>query len=186
MASPKRIYLILIIFGILGALLVVFLVVPIFREISRTSQDFFLEKNKMAYFKEERSNIQKIENIYKTYQPDLDKIESLFFDPEVPVGFVGFLEKTAIDSQIKLEISSLAKKTEKEELWPSLSLQLLTTGSFNNFLKFLEKIENSFYLIEITDLNVRKLTDKEISAAKLANIPEPDAATILTIRVFTQ
>jgi hypothetical protein len=185
MISSRGIYS-SIILGALSILLIVFFIVPIFRQIAGISQDFYSQKNELAYLNEEKNNLKKIENIYQTYQSDLDKIENLFFDPEVPIGFIAFLEKTAADCQIKLEISSMVKKTEKEDTWPSLSVQLLTTGSFTNSSKFLEKLENSPYLIEILDLNVRKLAGKEASTGGLANIPEPDTAAILSIKVFTK
>lgn len=186
MPSLKRTYSSLIIFAILSILLVAFVIVPIFKEIQETSDNIFSEKNKIFYLKEEKQNIQKIKNIYKTYQPDLDKMESLFFNPEVPIDFIGFLEKAASDSQVKLQISSMTKKTEKEDVWPSLSLQVLITGSFSNFSKFLDKIENGNYLIEVIDLNTRKLGEKEASAKDLENIPKADTTSVLSIKVFTQ
>ncbi len=182
----KKIYPSLIIFGILSILLIAFVVWPLFKQIKETSKNFSMEKNRIFYLNAEKENIQKIKNIYKTYEPDLNRIETLFFNPSVPVNFIGFLEKTAVDSQVKLDISSMTKQEAKEELWPSLSLQVVISGSFNNTSRFLEKIENSSFLVEIIDLNAKKLTKEESSIKELKDISEADTKTILSIRVFTQ
>ncbi len=233
MIPIKKNYLSIAVFGIISTLFAVFVVLPLFKEIKAVSQNLFLKKNKIVYLSEERENLQKIENLYKTYQSDLERIENLFVDPEVPIEFIGFLEKTAVSSQIKLEISSMTraaakggdeasaslttraaarggdeqssattKKTEKEELWQSLSAQLLITGSFSNFSKFLRKLENGPYLIEIVDLNTRaaamgekedlsslatrRLAEKDIQTKELENIPGADTTTVLSIEVFAK
>ena len=216
MIPIKKIYLSIAMFGIISTLLVVFVMWPLFKEIKAISQNLFLKKNKIVYLSEERENLQKIENLYKTYQSDLDRIENLFVDPEVPIEFIGFLEKSATDSQIKLEISSMTraaakgeneataslttraaarggdeqssattKKTEQEP-WQSLSAQLLVTGSFSNFSKFLHKLENGPYLIETVDLNTRRLAEKDIQVKELENIPGADTTTVLSIKVFAK
>ena len=200
MIPIKKIYLSIVMFGIISTLLVVFVMWPLFKEIKAISQNLFFKKNKIVYLSEERENIKKIENLYKTYQSDLDRIENLFVDPEIPIGFVDFLEKTATSSQIKLEISSMTraaakggdeqssattKKTEQEP-WQSLSAQLLVTGSFSNFSKFLHKLENGPYLIEVLDLNTKKLTEREVQAAGFENIPEADTITAFSIKAFTK
>ena len=201
MIPIKKNYLSIAVFGIISTLFAVFVVFPLFKEIKAISQNLFLKKNKIVYLSEERENLQKIENLYKTYQSDLERIENLFVDPEVPIEFIGFLEKTAVSSQIKLEISSMTraaarggdeqssattKKTEKEEPWQSLSVQLLVTGSFSNFSKFLHKLENGPYLIEVVDLNTRRLAEKDIQVKELENIPGADTTNVLSIKVFAK
>ena len=185
MIPIKKNYLSIAVFGIISTLFAVFVILPLFKEIKAISQNLFFKKNKIVYLSEERENLQKIENLYKTYQSDLERIENLFVDPEVPIEFIGFLEKTAVSSQIKLEISSMTKKTEQEP-WQSLSAQLLITGSFSNFSKFLHKLENGPYLIEIVDLNTRRLAEKDIQTKELENIPGADTTTVLSIKVFAK
>jgi len=82
--------------------------------------------------------------------------------------------------------SATTKKTEKEEPWQSLSVQLLVTGSFSNFSKFLHKLENGPYLIEVVDLNTRRLAEKDIQVKELENIPGADTTNVLSIKVFAK
>ena len=182
----RKNYLSILIIGISSTLLVVLVVYPLFKGIGEFSYNLFLEKNKIIYLNKEKEEVEKTENFYDSYQTDLEKIDNLFIDSEVPVQFINFLENTATESQIKLEISSMVKGKDKEGPWPSLSLQLLTTGSFSNFSKFLDKLENAPYLIEILELNTRKIAEKEKQAQGKEGIPNADTSSILLIKVFTK
>jgi len=202
MMSVKKIHPLLIIFGVLNLLLIIFVIWPLFKQINEVSQNFSSERNKVVYLKAEKENIKKIEQIYKSYESDLNKTEALLFEPESPISFINFLEKTATDSQVKMEISSMIKQEQpsnakpgqkssikqqqNEDLWSSLSLQIVISGSFNNTAKFLEKIENGPYLIQITDLNIISLTKGEASEKEAAGIPRADTRTVLTIKVYTK
>ncbi len=179
----KRIYLSVIIFVAAAVSLIAFMIWPVLKNIATLSRDLFLEKNKIFYLEQEKGNIQKIGKNYKTYEGDLDKIEDLFVDSAAPISFITFLEKNATDSQIELEISSLVKKTEKEDAWPSFSLKVSATGSFGNLSRFLDKIENGPYLIEIFEINSKKLTKKEEAAP---GAEEVQTLTTLSIKTYTK
>lgn len=186
MAPLKKIYLSTIAFATLNILLIVFIVFPLFEEVKKNSEAFLLEKNKIASLSKEEEGREKMEGLYKNYQSDLEEIEKVFVDPEVPIEFIGFLEKTATVSQIQLKILSMIKKIEKEDPWPGLSFQLSAVGSFPDFLRFLEKLENSPYLIETLELNTRALTEKEIKSKEFESFPVADANTLFLIKVFTK
>ena len=186
MSPVKKIYLSIIAFAILNILLIVFIVFPLLKEVKKNSEAFLLEKNKIASLSKEEESRKKMEDLYKNYQSDLEEIEKVFVDPEVPIEFIGFLEKTAAVSQTQLKILSMTQKIEKEDPWPSLSFQLSAIGSFPDFLRFLEKLENSPYLIEASELNARSLAEKEIKSKELENFPLADTNIFLTIRVFTK
>jgi Tfp pilus assembly protein PilO len=184
MTPTRKIYLSIAVFGTTSILLIIFIIFPLLKEIKKNSEAFLLEREKVASLSKEKENLQKIKNLYQTYQSDLEKIEDIFIDSEVPIELVTFLEKTASTSLVQLKILSMTKKTEKEDDWPSLLFQLSVTGSFSNFLKFVEKLENGPYLIEILDLNTHSLTEKETK--KLEGFPLTDTDNFLTIKVFTK
>ncbi|MDI6591776.1 MAG: type 4a pilus biogenesis protein PilO [Patescibacteria group bacterium] len=168
MNPNKKIYLTLAIFGILIISLIVFLIYPLFEEIKKDSEELLLQKKRMVSLTEQRENLKKIEDIYKNYQSDLDKIEKLLPDPEIPIELISFLEKASRDSEVGLEISSITKEAPTN-FWPSLSLQISITGSTPNSLKFLEKLENAPYLIEILNLNIRR-SEKELKTSLLVKV----------------
>lgn len=162
-----------------------FLVFFLFKGVKNNSEAFSLEKEKIASLSEEKESRKKMEDVYKNYQPDLGEIEKVFIDPEVPIEFINFLEKTAGDSLVQLKILSMTKKTDKENAWPNLLFQISVTSSFSNFSKFLEKLENSPYLIETLELDVRALSEKELKSKEFENLSSTDTSTLLLIKVFT-
>lgn len=153
-------------FIIIGTIIVLgvlcFIIYYLIGEIKNFSFDFVSEKNKITILEKEKENIKKIESIYKAQAENFVKIDNLFVDPEMPIEFIKFLEQTAESEQLKLEIISISKSTKKDDFWPSLNLELKLTGSFLNFLKFLEKIENCQYLIEPLELKTTKLSERDL------------------------
>lgn len=184
--NSRKIYLfasILIMTGILASL---FLICLLFKGVKGSSEAFSLEKEKIASLSEEKENRKKMEDLYKNYQSDLDKIEKVFIDPEVPIEFIGFLEKTAGDSQVQIKIISMAKRTDVKDAWPNLLFQISVTGSFSDFSKFLEKLENSPYLIETLELNSRALSEKEAKSKEFEELLSANTNTLLLIKVLSR
>jgi len=168
MNPRKKIYLSLITFGIIFILLIFFIIYPLFSKIKGLSGDFTKERGKLILFEKEIENLKEMESLYKKYQPNLEKIDKLFINPEFPIEFIAFLEKNAKESQLVIEISPASKKEIKTDPWPSLFFQISLFGSFPNFLRFFERLENSSYLVEISNLNLKKLTEEEIQSKTLA------------------
>jgi len=177
----KKFSLALASFIILGVLMIVFLIIPLQKEIKKNAQD-------LTSIKEERVNLEnKIQNIedfrenYRQIKPDLDKVENLFIEPKVPLAFIGFLEKLSRDCQLSMSIVPTASPISKniKEIWPFLSFQINSAGSFSNTSKFLEKLENNPYLIQIQDLNLSKALEKDSTSSN-------DIKTSFLIKVFSK
>ncbi|MCX6760810.1 MAG: hypothetical protein NTZ84_01730, partial [Candidatus Nealsonbacteria bacterium] len=88
-------------------------------------------------------------------------------DSEVPVDFISFLEKTASQSSVSIEISPFSAGKSGKDSWPFLNFQVNINGSFPSFLSFLEKIENSPYLIEIQNLNISQSAEVKNSSGNV-------------------
>jgi hypothetical protein len=86
---------------------------------------------------------------------------------EVPVEFIGFLEKTAANSSVNIEISPLPVTKDETDAWSSLNFQIAANGSFPHLLLFIEKLESSPYLIEIQSLTISQLTGEKIPAGNI-------------------
>jgi len=177
--KQQKIYTFLILFGAVIILLIVLIVHPLLREIKKNSEELLLQKTNLISFSEEIKNLGISKELYEKNRLNLEKISPLLIDPEIPIEFIGFLEKNASDSQLSIEISSMATAKKENELWPSLTFQILVAGPSPNFLKFLEKLENSPYLIEILNFNLKKISGKE-------GIPSGSINAALLIKVFTK
>ena len=164
MSSKNKIYLYLAIFlGI--SLLFFFLIIPYFlKRIRQESEELISLEGESVSLQKEIENLHQLEGIYRDYQSELAKIREMLIDSEVPVEFINFLEENAQISGQEIEISLFPQKKIKDEPWPVLSLQILTSGSFSKFLKFLEKLENSPYLIEVLNLNIQKSANSDVES----------------------
>ncbi len=185
MSTGKKNYNLLIVFTLLVIFLVVFVITPLFKGIKKSSDNLLFEKERIILLQEKKESLDRTEVLYKNYQSDLARIEEYLIDPEVPIDFIRFLENVSDDSNVNLEIISMVKNEESEP-WPSLSFRVLVAGSFPDFLRFLEKIENSPYLIEILDLNGKRLTESELRAREFEGLSLDGVSVSFFFKVYTQ
>lgn len=185
MSPKKKIYLWSIIFLGIFLFFLVLVIPKILGEIRKNSENLISLKGELISLQKEAKNLDELEKTYQNYQSNLAKIDELFIDPKVPIDFINFLEKNAQISQLKIEISLSPQKEIKTDPWPSLIFRISTYGSFPNILRFLEKLENSPYLIKVSDLNIKRLAEREAQLIKYPELSTGDAESILSIKVFT-
>ena len=121
----------------------------------------------MESFSQEEISFQKFRAISKEVNNNLAKADSLFFNADIPVDFINFLEKTASTSDVSIKISSVTSaKKSKENPWPFLVFNLEVSGDFSDFARFIERIHNSPYLIEIENINIKRIQQKNSKEEK--------------------
>ncbi|MCX6760717.1 MAG: hypothetical protein NTZ84_01240 [Candidatus Nealsonbacteria bacterium] len=163
----KKINTSIVIFLSLIILINVFVVCPLLKAIKNDSQRLVSEKNKFLTLDERIDVLKKLDVIYKDREETLKQIDDLFVDPEVPVDFLNFLEKTGYQSSVGVEVDPFSVGKIDKNSWPFLNFQITVNGSFPSFLIFLEKIENSPYLIEIQGLTVSQSTEANQSPGNI-------------------
>jgi len=87
------------------------------------------------------------------------------------------LDKTAENSKLLSDISSVSVKTSETDPWSSLGFQITLAGLLPDFLRFLEKIETAPYLIEVQNLTVKKVSGSGLNLGVSAT---------LIIKVYTR
>lgn len=183
--EPKpKIYLSWLIFGSLSLGLIILLISPLFQEIQKNSKSLVLTRSSLDLLERKIENLESFQIFYKKNKANFEKLDSLFINPQEPVDFIQFLEQQAQDSEVLLKISPPAVQKLKKGLWPSMNFRLTLKGPFPNFLKFLEKLESSPYLIEISSLNARRLTERDIVEPEELSVG--DVEVFLTIKVYTK
>ncbi len=165
MTLNNKIKLSIFSFSVILILIVVFVVMPVFNEIKSNSEELAKREADLVAIETKISNLEKFRLTYKELEETLSEIGNLFIDSEVPVEFINFLEETAGDNSLKIEISSAVSQTVKGDSWPSIAFQTQITGSFSDFLKFWERVENSVYLVEVKNLNVGGSEDDTVKAS---------------------
>lgn len=181
MDPKKKIFLNLIIFGLFSSAFIFGVLPYLLGQIQEASKDLIFFKQRFLTLQKEEKNLQQLKAVYQTYEPHFKEISQVFVNYEGPVKFIEFLEKTAQISQQEIDISlSYIKKEKENEFWPSLAFRISTKGSFPDFLKFLSKLENSPYLVEILNLNIKKTTKTpQIS-------PKSEVESNILIKVFAK
>ena len=184
MTLRKKIYLFSIIIILISLCLIFLIIYPLFIGIKKSSEELISQKKDLASLEAKMENLRKLKILYPEIAPDLEKIDHLFVDFAMPIEFIRFLEELSRETVNQIEISLLPLPRAKEDLWNSFSFQINSRSPFPNFLKFLEKLENSPYLIEITNLGIKRLAERE--PGQLNGISPGDVMSNLTIRVFAK
>jgi len=186
MNFKNKINLSLVIFIILSSILILFVIYPILKEIKINSEDLISKKQILASLERKIENLKQFQTIWSEIQPNLEKIDKLFIDPEVPIEFISFLEKTAGDCDLSVEISPIPTLKTAEDPWTSLFFQISSITPSPKFLKFLEKLESSVYLIEIQNLSIKRLTETELKAKEFEKFSLGDVKVNLSIKIYTK
>lgn len=186
MSLKRKIYIFIIIFSGLSILLTVFLIYPIFLEIKKNSQDSLSQKQKLTALEKKVEDLERFRIVFSEISTNLKKIDNLFVNQKVPIDFISFLEKASQDSHLFLKISSGPFLKIEKDPWPSISFQLDLIGSFPNFLKFLTKLESSFYLIKIQNLAITRLSESELKSKEYQEFSFGDVKANLLIKVYVQ
>lgn len=185
MTIKKRINLSTIVLFLSAVAMSVFLFGFIFNGIKKDSENFSSRREQIFVLEKRIENLENFKKTSEETEFDLRKIDNLFIDPVVPVDFITFMEKTADNLSLSHKISpNLSAKTDQNK-WTSLVFELNLTGSFSNLMKFLEKMENSPYLIKIQKLKINNLSGGSVKTKIDKDISSGDINAILSIEVFT-
>lgn len=186
MNLKNKINLSLPVFIILSVILILFIIYPLFKEIKINSEDLISKKQSLTLLERKIENLKQYQTLWGQIEPNLEKINTLFIDPEVPVEFISFLETIARDCDLSVEIFPTLSRETAQDSWPSLFFQISSTTSFSKFLKFLEKLETSPYLIKIQNLNTRRLTKTELESKAFEGFSLGDTKNTLLIKVYAK
>lgn len=179
MNFKKEIIIIFIALGITSLALVFIFIVPFLEGIKESSSQLVEVKRQLASFENKIGSVEKFETTYENITEDLIKANNLLINPDVPIEFIEFLEATAKYSDVSINIYPYALKVGESDRWDSIGFNLILVGSFANFMRFLEKIESAYYLIEIQNLLIKKPVKQE-------GFSGDDVTVNLKIKVFVK
>lgn len=159
MEFKKETYLYGLSFLLVSVVLIAFLAYPLFQKIRINSKHFAENEKKLINLEKKREDFIKLQERHKSLEGKFEKIDQVFVNKEIPIGFIEFLEETAPKS-FPIEISP-APSEEKKELWVPVLFRVSGKGSFPDFTQFLKKIENAPYLIKIKKLIITRVSERE-------------------------
>ncbi len=155
MNAKKKILTVSIVLGTAFLLLFLFLIRPLLGQVKESFVEYKNVKQELLQLENRSMAFKNIERNYnKSLRKYIERIDSYFIDSEMPVDFIKFLEKTALSSNVLIEVSPLSSKKDAKD---SMNFRIKVKGNnFKNLFSFLERIERSSYLLEVQGLNIRE------------------------------
>jgi len=184
MTVKRKIYLTAISFLIIFALAIILGILPLIKEIKRSSENLVFQKRALDFFQQQLMNLEDFQENYSFYQPTLERIEMSFVAAEAPVNFIEFLEREAQESELKIEIYPLILPLAKTDLWRSSSLRIMVGGPFSNCSAFLEKLEQSLYLVEVFQLTIERI-EEEGPGRRFEGLSLGDVSFNISLKTFS-
>jgi len=135
--------------------IIVFAITPAIANLFGIDSGVKEQDNLIAANTERINQIKIFKEFTKDRGADLAKIDKLFVSAKNPLDLIDFLESTAGDYGIKMEISSSsAIISERGDAWPSFNFQMTLTGGFSQILKFVKAAETGKYLVFVPSLSI--------------------------------
>jgi hypothetical protein len=185
MNIKNQIKLSLAILAAAAGAIVVLLILPTYQDIQQSSEEMALQKQELASLEDKIGNIEEFKAHYKDISENLGRISELFVNSKAPTDFISFIETGAQESQLSVEIFPSAPKQESDDKWRSILFRTESASPFSSFIRFLEKLESSPYLLEVQTLRITKLLESDLKTSKFENASLGDVKANLSVKTFS-
>ncbi len=182
----RKIFFISITLILIAFSLMLLLVISLTKDIKKNSQEFVLEKKALTLLERQFQEFENFEKNSAFYQSNLEKLDRLFLNPEVPVDFIQFLEEETGNLGLLIKIFPSIITSRETDPWESIGFQILLTGSFPNCLKFLEKLQASPWLLGVQRTEVQRISEKELQSEGLKDFSLGDIFFSIILKVYTK
>ncbi|MDD5433524.1 MAG: hypothetical protein PHE77_02615 [Candidatus Pacebacteria bacterium] len=180
MIANKKIKLDILIFLIVLTVIIFTGVVPLVSDFSKNSENLSNRKKDLFFLEQQISALQDFQNNSAFYQPSVQKLNSSFVSQEAPIEFIEFLEEEAQKQQLDISISSVKDESEEKGTRFTMAFQVSLSGDFPEVLIFLQRIEQSPWLLKIDQASVQRVGEKE----KLYNAKSAQAGQVVLVLSF--
>lgn len=183
LSAKKKIYLLVLTACLIDVLLFVLVLLPLVRKIQSNANNLNIQKNDLAALAAQSNsldNFQKSADNLKNYS---QLVQSAFVDPSAPVQFLEFLEGQAENYHLQLTTSPFDVPAVKGDLWSAIGVRVSIKGQLADCLRFVEMLENSQWVIAITNFDLQKAIQKETTGDSGAVLPG-EAFLSLDIKAF--
>lgn len=136
-------------------------VYPLWGKVRVRSEQLIQNRKEIVALETQSQQLDKLQQEKEEFQQSFDRMNKLFVDKEAPVEFLEFLERTALDSEVSLDIQPASGRKLEQEPWPPTFFKLSGRGKFENCADFLAKLEQSPYLIRIQSLDFQQVTSEQ-------------------------
>lgn len=138
----------LLVSGFLGNLLFLLLV-------KGEAKTILLTKNELIELEKQEQIIQSSQELYRTYQSEIEVISSVFPDEESVTLFIQLLEKQlrTVSDTYTLKFNSQLPVKEKEKLY--LPLTIIMRTDLSRLSRFFEELEKMPYMTQLVSISAK-------------------------------
>ena len=156
--SSKRKIQLTVLFFLMGLTsLIIFALMPLFKEVSKASDNLSWQKAILGTIDDQIADVESFQNNYKHYQKDIKKVDDSFINYEAPIKFIGFLEDRAKEVSLDIQIIPVSALQKEGETYKTIDFQVIVAGPFLKCIRFLDRLEQSPWLFETASLYVEKI-----------------------------
>ncbi|MDO8577317.1 MAG: hypothetical protein Q7R55_00390 [Candidatus Wildermuthbacteria bacterium] len=143
--------------ALLGTFLfVLFIISPLLSGVVKTTELLKAEKLKRLELETQIVALEDFQRFAKANEENFKKFDTLFLKEQNPSPFFNFLESQALREGLSLKIVPQEPKKLPEDRWTGIDFQASSRTSFPKLFAFLERIEQSPYLLEIKNVQIAK------------------------------
>ena len=146
----RKILIALIGFPILFIGFSFFILYPFYEKIDGSSNKLILIEKELSYLTERSRKLFLWEKEEPLLEPEISQVKDVFINAKLPVTFLRFLEKAALESNLEIKVSLLRQPEDEPEMDWRISL----IGSFPSIMKFINIMEDASYSISIESFGV--------------------------------
>ena len=146
------------------ALLAGFLIYPLWTSVQEKSARLKQKQKKITEVETQSQQLHNLQQSLNDAESSFATLDKLFINEEAPVSFLEFLEKTANDSDLNINITPSAGAKRKKEPWSPTFFKVSGKGTFKQGVDFIKKLEYAPYLVKIQTLEFNK---KEVKEGKI-------------------
>lgn len=152
----SKIYILIGGFVIFSIILAIFAARPFLLSLAKASGELSQNRIQLALLEKQLSILNNFQDKNSVYQKSISSVESAIVPTDAPIDFIEFLEHYANDLDLSLTIypSALQKDAKFHTMF-----RVVIEGPFSECLSFLALLENSYWLIEISGVDVTRFSE---------------------------
>jgi len=167
-----------LIIGLIDFGLIVFIIFFPVKVIINNISELSSIKKTLFSLEEQENNFNELSESYQANLKTINRIDNSFVNSEEPINFLTFIEDLSAELGLATKIIPANPQKVKNDIWPSMIFRLSSKGELGKIMVFLEKLENSQFLTEVTDISLKKLAGKD---------EEPDQVEAeISLKVFAK
>lgn len=150
--ANQKIMIAAALYGVLIVAVSGIVVYPLFQGVVNDHKEIVTHKRDILQLREDIDSSREFEMFQGVHAREFDSIESLFVESASPIAFFRFLDQTATPLGLEIEKSTGSVQQVQADRWSSFEIRLTGVELYQNFMNFLQKLENAPYLLEIQSL----------------------------------